>query len=183
MRRGGNWLSGFQHLSYSRRGESRASTARFHVWKCCIEKKTQFMGVGFVGQNSTCVWFVLCVVIRIVKLIRPSDRSLTLNWYPHLAPQCELSMAMQSPALDTHALILSRQKFQMSELQLCKHGVYWQRRWWGLRMGSGLCQGDRQHLIITADNTETLSDKLSQQSQSMIALLLLIQLAPGGGHE
>ena len=49
-------------------------------------------------------------------------------------------------------------------------------------MGSGLCQGDRQHLIITADNAETLSDKLSQQSQSMIALLL-IQLAPGGGHE
>ena len=69
-----------------------------------------------------CLICVLCVVIGIVRLIRASDRSLTLNWYPHLALNTSCQCNAVS-ARDTHALILSRQKFQMSELQLCKHCV------------------------------------------------------------
>ena len=120
MRRGGNWLSGFQHLSYSPRGESRSSTARCRVWKW-IKKDTIYCRICWTAFYM-CLICVLCVVIGIVRLIRASDRSLTLNWYPHLALNASCQCNAVS-ARDTHALILSRQKFQMSELQLCKHCV------------------------------------------------------------
>ena len=144
MRRGGNWLSGFQHLSYSGRGESRTSTARFHVGNA--KKSIEITG-GFVEHRILHVFDLYCVLWSgLWGLIRASDRSLTSGLISTPRPQCELSMAMQSPAQDTHTPWYYRGRdFQMSELQLCKHCV---PRWWGLwmRMGSGECQADGQHL-------------------------------------
>ena len=95
MRRGGNWLSGFQHLSYSRRGESRSSTARFHVGNA--KKSIEITGICWTEFYMCLICIVCCdqdceadrtqwpiTDTQLISTPRPSMRAVNGNAVPAL---------------------------------------------------------------------------------------------------
>ena len=163
MRRGGNWLSGFQHLSYSGRGESRSSTARFHVGNA--KKSIEITDGGFVGQNSTCVWFVLCVVIRIVRPDKSQWPITDTRIDIHTSPSMQSVNGNAVPAQDTHTPWYYRgiETFKWVSCN-CVNTEYWGDEGWEWDLESVRLTGNTS--LITTDNSETISNKLSQHKIS-----------------